>query len=135
MIFIDIELSPITWLDYTDWLPYIIRFYFLDAENEDRIKCNFALNKKLLMHRITWKNIYLQTLRILFFIIWFIMQSKVDHFMIFGILKPRDFSYLHHQKNRIENNQGHDEVLERCRLNNPPKPIFETNSFFWHVTF
>ena len=39
----DIELSPITRLDYTDWLPYIIRFYVLDAQNEDGIKCNFAL--------------------------------------------------------------------------------------------
>ena len=39
----DIELSPTTRLDYADWLPYLIRFYFLDAQNEDRSKCNFAL--------------------------------------------------------------------------------------------
>ena len=65
----DIELSPITRLDYTDWLPYIIRFYFLDAQIEDGIKCNFALTYKTFNASDNLKKHILRNFKHLIFII------------------------------------------------------------------
>ena len=135
-MFIDFELSPIRRLDYTDRLPYIIRFYFFDAQNEDEIKCNFALTWKTFYASDNLKKHLLRNFKnLIFYNLGYSAKQNWSFYYLCLFSWCTAFSYLHHKKNRIKNNQGHDEVLERCRLNNPPKPIFETNSFFWHVTF
>ena len=42
---------------------------------------------------------------------------------------------LDHEKNSVENDEGHDEVLKGGGDDHPPQLVLEAVSFFWHVTF
>lgn len=42
-------------------------------------------------------------------------------------------AYLHHQQDCVQDNKGHDEILERRRLDNPPKPVLEADPLLRHV--
>ena len=42
---------------------------------------------------------------------------------------------LHHEKNSVENDEGHDEVLKGGGDYHLPQLVLEAVSFFWHVTF
>ena len=44
-------------------------------------------------------------------------------------------SYLHHQQERVEDDQSHDEIFERRRNDHAPNFIFETVAIFGHVAF
>ncbi len=47
--------------------------------------------------------------------------------------KLTSFSYLHHKEYGVENNEGHDEVLEGRRLHDPPQSVFESHPLLGHV--
>lgn len=44
-------------------------------------------------------------------------------------------AYLHHQKDGVENDESHNEILKWSRLDYSPQPVLETYSLFWHITF
>ena len=44
-------------------------------------------------------------------------------------------SYLHHEKERVEDDEGHDEIFERSRDDHSPNLVLEALSVFWHVAF
>lgn len=43
-------------------------------------------------------------------------------------------SYLHHQENRVQNNENHNEVLKRSRYDHSPDFVLEAIHFLWHVS-
>lgn len=44
-------------------------------------------------------------------------------------------AYLHHQQKCVEDDQSHDEILERSRHDYSPDFIFEALAIFRHVAF
>ena len=42
--------------------------------------------------------------------------------------------YLHHEKDGVEDDEGHDEVLEGGGDDHPPQLVLEAVSLLWHVT-
>ena len=42
-------------------------------------------------------------------------------------------SYLHHQEDRVEHDECHDEVLERRGLDDPPESVSHAHSLLGHV--
>ena len=59
---------------------------------------------------------------------------KALMYLIMTTRKEGRRRYLHHEKNGVEDDEGHDEVLEGGGDDHPPQLVLEAVSLFWHVT-